>query len=117
MVYNYNNDNFFPLNGKGFGNSYDNKNYGFTLASNLRFTYQGFETFSFTGDDDVWVYINDFLALDLGGVHGALSGTLDLTYPSDGCDHYTFDRSNPPLPCHSGSSVPCACLLSISPGT
>ncbi|MGZ3474929.1 MAG: fibro-slime domain-containing protein, partial [Polyangiales bacterium] len=34
--------------------------------------------FEFTGDDDLWVYINRKLAIDLGGVHGAENGKIDL---------------------------------------
>ena len=34
--------------------------------------------FSFYGDDDVWVFVNNKLALDLEGVHGGVSGTIYL---------------------------------------
>jgi fibro-slime domain-containing protein len=78
-VYTYSNSSFFPIDGQLFGNEGLSHNYHFTYEIHSAFTYQGFETFSFTGDDDLWVFIDNGLAIDLGGVHGAMSDSVDLS--------------------------------------
>lgn len=69
---------FFPIDGLLLGNQGREHNFHFTMELNTTFTYQPGQTFAFTGDDDLWVFINNQLVVDLGGVHGAASGSVNL---------------------------------------
>jgi fibro-slime domain-containing protein len=91
-IYEYSSGAFFPIDGELFGNEGNSHNYHFTYEIHTTFTYQAGQTFSFSGDDDVWVFINNKLAVDLGGVHGAMSGSTDLdTLGLTAGNTYAFD--------------------------
>lgn len=77
-IYTYDNPEFFPIDGELFGNEDNPHNYHFTLEIHTEFQYRGGEEFTFRGDDDLFVFVNGKLALDLGGVHGPISGTVDF---------------------------------------
>lgn len=77
-VYTYDQPEFFPLDGQAFGNEGNPHNYHFTFELHTQFEYRGGETFTFTGDDDLFAYINGKLAINLGGVHGAETDTINL---------------------------------------
>lgn len=94
---------FFPLDGRGqspmaeyggatipdevyFGNWQEDPSgelHNFHFTSEVRFWFafdpSKSQVLTFTGDDDVWVFINNQLVVDLGGIHIPVSGSVDVT--------------------------------------
>ena len=96
-------DGFFPLDSfPATGNDCNGKPHDFHFTSEVRYWFE-FDTaapptLSFRGDDDVFVFVNHQLALDLGGVHGAEEGCFTLTPNGAGygnaCTGTTADLSH-----------------------
>ena len=57
-IYSFSDTTFFPIDGQGFLNQGQAHNYSFTYELHNTFTYQTGQDFAFTGDDDVFVFIN-----------------------------------------------------------
>lgn len=106
-TYQYFNNFFFPLTGRGFqandclsgggpceqprndrassdgSRAAQPQNFHFTSETRYWFTYRGGEKLTFDGDDDVWVFINGKLAVDINGMHPAISRWIQLPDPDN----------------------------------
>lgn len=79
--YSYSNSSFFPIDGQLFGNQARSHNYHFTLHLEGLLSFDGLadgdDTFSFTGDDDLWIYVDGLQFIDLGGIHVAQTASFN----------------------------------------
>ncbi|MHB8472655.1 MAG: fibro-slime domain-containing protein [Gammaproteobacteria bacterium] len=78
-IFTYASSSFFPIDGQLFADSACcGHNYSFTYEIHTKFDYASGQTFSFSGDDDVFVFINGQKVIDLGGVHGGETASVNL---------------------------------------
>ena len=95
---------FFPIDegsnyATSFGNQGKSHNYSFTVEIHTLFTYNGGETFHFSGDDDVFVYINNRLVINLGGIHSREAADLAM-------DSLTVYGTQEAIPLTKGDTYP-----------
>ena len=76
--FHFENDSFFPLDGQLLGDEGQDHNYSFTLELHGTFVYAGGESFALAGDDDLWLFVDGRLAVDLGGVHSTEEGQVSV---------------------------------------
>ncbi|GAM17416.1 hypothetical protein SAMD00019534_005910 [Acytostelium subglobosum LB1] len=97
-------NDYFPINFQGWDTDPANRiyndstghyqNFHFCIKLHTHFTFQGGESLTVTSDDDLWLYVNNTLVLDIGGIHTATTGvtpvlgtylnlTKGATYPID----------------------------------
>jgi len=69
---------FFPIDGQLLMNEGNPHNYHMTFELHLEFKYHPGDVFTFIGDDDIWVFVDNKLALDLGGTHNEVTGQVML---------------------------------------
>lgn len=82
---------FFPLDSHPSDPIWSGHDFSFCMELHTTFLHQSGLKFEFTGDDDVWVFVNNKMVIDLGGIHGSTNAFVNL----DDLDWLTFGKTYP----------------------
>jgi fibro-slime domain-containing protein len=96
---------YFPIDSRGNDPPWQTHNFSFCSEIHSNFLYQSGLKIEFTGDDDVWVFVNKKMIIDLGGIHPSANAIVNLddlnglvfgkTYPFDffQCERHEFNST------------------------
>jgi cysteine-rich repeat protein len=101
-AYQFLSSSFFNLDTRGFGlTPSQSHNFNFTTELRYFFQYRGGEVLTFQGDDDVWVFVNGRLAVDVGGIHCPQLGRVILGDEDGSCNLQVVDNGGCTAPSYS----------------
>lgn len=105
--YRYENNYFWPIDNDGWksksgesyelavGNDHKQHNFHFTLEMSLEAIFIPGTSFKFRGDDDLWVFINGIIAMDLGGLHASIDGEIKMSNSESFMKKYNLTVGQP----------------------